>query len=352
MLNPLASFGLTLGLLAELSTLEKRATVLQPSKLPGVPAWEPSADPAQSRETALTWLIANAPAAAANEKRRPWKVVPAGATVTLTDCQSDERVVCVSDASFHHYYVIDNDRGGWLNRERINGLFGFAQAIAWPMWVNERCVERIENEPNLSQATAAAVRRYREFEQEKRDLLCKSITAVLAPHPYASALYEAVENDDSEALRRFRWGWRLRRAGVAPEQLRQHIDLLQKGHPDAADGKRNLRLWILLPILTRRLERGKTDWHLPAYGEVDADSSKELARFSYAACSHYAEEFRRFFLRHEVLAIERDLFSSTRMPDSRPFAELIEELAGAQKPLTLTQMGCMEGVETPGKRAA
>lgn len=218
--------------------------------------------PVEARlEAACHWLVASVVRPGPGEVRRPMRWMPATQTPTETDCLGVSVVQAVGAVLTLHV-AFDDDRGIRMHSATLNGLFGFLQAVVWPMWVNDACGRRLRVEPRLAPAQQDAVARFEAAEEEERQAAQRRLAS-------ASSF------------------WNLRKL-FGPTRLQSH--------------------------------------------ERFRGQAQQLRQ---AASLFYAEEFRQFAQSPQVRALDAGLFAPFRLPDSRRYEELVEELASTRQALPL-----------------
>jgi hypothetical protein len=321
---------------------QKRETASAPPSL-----WKPVGTPDQQREEACLWLADCAVAPHPREGRQRLQIEPISRQAAAAELSIGTTMLAVSASEMRRRYLIDYDRGYGTGEEQLNGLFGFLQAIVWPMWINQWCSSRIQIEKSLPAVTEAAVQRYRQFEASKRQLLKESNASMLVNNRRSRGLYDAAINQDAVALRRYKWAWRRYDTGVEEKHLREYIQFIDADNRKMiSERKLHMQYCLLMPILKKRLKAG-LEWHTPAYQHMDQQSESQLAALTEAATRFYSSGFRSFCLRDDVRAMERDLFGTARWPNSRPYEELINELAQSQTPLSAEQQVLQGSNESP-----
>ena len=336
-----------MGLALDFSFLVAEGEQKRESVSPPPLQWKSQGSPDQQREEACIWLAQYAVAPHHRENRQRLQVVPISHKTATSELASGITVLLVSASEMRRQYLIDYDRGFGTGEEKLNGLFGFLQAVVWPMWINQWCGSRIQIEAALPTATEAAVQRYRQFEASKRKLLKESIDSMLVNNRRSRGLYNAAINEDVVALRGYRWAWRRYETGVEDKHLREYIQFINADdHKMISERKLHMQYCLLMPILKKRLEAG-LEWHTPAYQQMDQQSESQLAALTQAATNFYSCGFRSFCLRDDVRAMERDLFGTARWPTSKPYEQMINELAQSQTPLSAEQQVLQANDESP-----
>lgn len=336
MSNSAATIGTILLLSRELGDLkEPSATIRAHRSVPAV-SWDRPGTETHKLTSACEWLIACSPEPLAAEQTRRFEIHPAPLVLPRNDLRLDVDLVEVSETEMLHCYVEDYDRYiGWAS-ERLNGLFGFLQAIIWRRWTEGPLLMRLAAEPVLPELTKTVLTRYQEAQQRKVAALEGCWNAVAAMFSDCKLVYAMLHNDDVQGLERAGTE-ALNSVGINADDIAQYLTAFKTGATDSFWLKQFCKHRIVYHVLMERLGAGTFDWHSPEYWKFTAEAEPLKKKAKSAAMQYYVKEFHRFCLSEPVVALANGLFSPYQMKDSRPYKDLIKELVANKKPLSQEQ---------------